>query len=46
MKNAVVGVGRLGLPLLLNFERFSDGEWVGYDINSDYISQLNSKKLF
>jgi UDPglucose 6-dehydrogenase len=45
MKNAVVGVGRLGLPLLLNFERFSDGEWVGYDINSDYISQLNSKNF-
>ncbi len=43
MKNAVVGIGRLGLPLLLNFERFSNDEWVGYDINTKYISALNER---
>lgn len=41
----ICGVGRLGLPLALNFSIFSKLKVVGYDIKKDYIHLLNKKKF-
>jgi nucleotide sugar dehydrogenase len=42
MKKIVIcGIGRLGLPLALNFARFQDGEVIGFDVNEDYIKSLS-----
>lgn len=42
MANAVVGIGRLGLPLLLNFQKQTGSDWLGYDINANYVALLNN----
>lgn len=41
----ICGVGRLGLPLTLNFSTYSDLKVLGYDINEKYINNLNNKKF-
>jgi nucleotide sugar dehydrogenase len=42
---SICGVGRLGLPLALNFSAFSKMKVLGFDIKSNYISLLNSRKF-
>ena len=41
-KIAICGVGRLGLPLALNFER-SGINVIGYDVNAPYVESLNAR---
>lgn len=39
--NCVAGIGRLGLPLLLNFADRTSSSWIGYDVNETYVSDLS-----
>jgi len=41
----ICGVGRLGLPLALNFSNFSKLKILGYDIKEDYVNLLKKKKF-
>ena len=41
----ICGVGRLGLPLALNYSAYSKLSVLGYDINKNYIDLLNKKKF-
>ena len=40
-KIAICGVGRLGLPLALNFGRDKNTDVLGYDVNEKYINLLS-----
>lgn len=42
---AVCGVGRLGLPLALNFEKTGTVRVVGFDNNKMYVEKLNSHQF-
>jgi UDPglucose 6-dehydrogenase len=39
-KIAICGVGRLGLPLALNFDRAEFADILGYDVNENHIKSL------
>ena len=41
-KIGVIGIGRLGLPLALNFEQ-AGFEVLGCDVRKDYVEEVNSK---